>query len=355
MPHDDKWPLMCVRGAPVTLEQAGEVIRRTDRFFTDLTDPGGNDRDWNQRTIERLHLPDRRHELAQAPGRLSRFMAQIDQWRARWGVVHTQYVHNDWLSTAGHADGWCRPDGHLQCAIHIGKWPSSEDVLDDWREIARAFPFLDLIASVFCDLEEPLELARPSESIVVRGGEATLVVPGIAPDQVDARFGDVPELPERAALRAQIAHAECTGDWSAFADRPFALEHATLPDAWMGDWERVGAQIDREIAARERGVREILERAIQTSGSGDVDGARALVRRAIGARRDEGDAAWIDVLVREIDVESVDERVSLQVLSSTHGMADLPSRWILVRDLQRQIERRRPDPADADRILAPFL
>jgi hypothetical protein len=148
-----KWPQMIVVGQPVTPEQALEVIRRTDTFFTHGY--GGNDHRFDNMAKEIVGMPNT--DLWREPA--YKEMSQetqnriwrerwdsLEAWRAKWGIIETEYVHNSWISCAyvGGPHGWCHPDGKIYYTDNVGKWPSVEAIRNDWKKIAQAFPFLDL-------------------------------------------------------------------------------------------------------------------------------------------------------------------------------------------------------------------
>lgn len=157
-----KWPQMLVTGIPVTHEQAKEIIRRTDLF---LEFPGGNSHEWVSYVGKRLSLPTSYAYERQEERR---------QWLEKWGYIRTHYVHNEWISSSyiEGPHGWCHPDGTIGYIDNVGKWPSAETLLADWKVLASAFPFLDIGVTFRDEHEKPeKELLR----FVVRGGVATVV------------------------------------------------------------------------------------------------------------------------------------------------------------------------------------
>lgn len=148
----EKWPICAVFGEPVTKEQADEIIRRTDDFFSGW---GGNDHEFCEKARKILGLPyfydgyftedNEEWELAYA-----RYEADRDAFREKWGVITLYHVCNEWISTCNGngASGWCHPDGTIEYSQNVGKWPTIEDILEDLTKIAEAFPFLHF----FCTL-----------------------------------------------------------------------------------------------------------------------------------------------------------------------------------------------------------
>ena len=165
-------PMMKVTGVPVYPEQAREIIRRTDRFFLDLS---SNDYRYLARVARTLHIPlweDYERTLRQIPGyrkyeaRLKQLSGQARhealrdahyeayrtallqyenahrEWLSSWGYVKTDYVWNDWIASRfiHGPHGWCHPDGtigHVDC---VGKGQIAEEVYHDWCVLAQTFP-----------------------------------------------------------------------------------------------------------------------------------------------------------------------------------------------------------------------
>lgn len=148
-----KWPRLLVVGAPVTPEQADEILIRTTNWEWIST----NDRQW-EATIERAaaEVSGRPREVfAGADGSAERIESiharydAIKQWRQRMGVLDLGYLGNCRVASSwiGGPKGWCDWDGRIGCdSYNIGKWPSDDEVTSDWQAIAEAFPYLELTA-----------------------------------------------------------------------------------------------------------------------------------------------------------------------------------------------------------------
>jgi hypothetical protein len=154
---------MIVSGVPVTVEQALEIIRRTDNFFQH---PGylGNDRKFNERLMARFRIP-------------GSWEAR-EGWSTDWGVIQTEYVTNSWIACAYiyGPHGWCHPDGVIGFVDNVGKWPTVKDILEEWTLLAEAFPFLD-VGVTLMDREHCEDGGVPLVSIRVLYGTCTLVDP----------------------------------------------------------------------------------------------------------------------------------------------------------------------------------
>lgn len=144
-----KWPQMQVKGVPVTVEQAKEIIRRTDRFFPNA-DWAGNDRKWRDRVMQKLRIPSVQYYPDGACielNDLSGAWRQQEKWLTEWGYISTEYIHNDWLacSYVYGPYGWCHPDGTIRYLDNVGKWPNGRSIYKDWKKLAVEFPFLNLV------------------------------------------------------------------------------------------------------------------------------------------------------------------------------------------------------------------
>jgi len=146
-----KWPRLLVVGLPVTEEQADLILVRTTHL-----PPFTNDKAWERvitTALADVGAPPEPAYTAGSDVRLAWYRA-FREWEQRAGILSLGYLHNDRIASAwiGGPHGWCDWDGTIGCGTsNIGKWPSTEEVTDDWAAIARAFPFLDLTAQLLED------------------------------------------------------------------------------------------------------------------------------------------------------------------------------------------------------------
>lgn len=164
-----KWPKMLVTGKPVTVEQAQEIIRRTDSFFGYFG--GGNNHKYIARVREALGMSPSRTLYDSTPEERRVASEKMDTWREEWGYIYTEYVINSWISCnfIFGPHGWCHPDGTIFFADNVGKWPSVREVYEDWNILARHFPFLEVDITLF-DGEAGKERIKPVVSMRVREG-----------------------------------------------------------------------------------------------------------------------------------------------------------------------------------------
>lgn len=136
-----KRPRMLVTGLPVTVDQAREIIRRTDSFFRGEY---GNDHDFIARVEATLGIP-HDYSLGDNPEICSyeKWKELHGSWSKKWGLVNLECVYNSWIS-AYEPNGWCYPDGSICWAGNVGRWPTVKDVFSDWVALSQAFPFLDI-------------------------------------------------------------------------------------------------------------------------------------------------------------------------------------------------------------------
>jgi len=188
-----KWPQMIVWGESITTEQAYDIIMRTDSFLCDISEyGGGNNREWNKwakQTLGIAAVMDMLERLYENPADRHQKQWQLDdRFKALAGIVSTSYVTNDWASSAFifGPHGWCHPDGTIGFADNVGKWPSVQDVLEDWHHIAVAFPYLNLTATLMSG-ESCEEGTVPVVSIRVNNGQAMLSDPVLPEEPVEQR------------------------------------------------------------------------------------------------------------------------------------------------------------------------
>lgn len=141
-----KWPQCVVTGKKLTVEQAKEVLKRTDIFFTSNWQCG-NDVEYENALKEKLGVP-----------------TDYEQWSAwaeRKGILQLNYLNNSWVSSSFvyGPSGWCHVNGTILFNHNIGKWPSWEEVYEDLETLGAAFPFLDINVHIFngeeCEEERP--------------------------------------------------------------------------------------------------------------------------------------------------------------------------------------------------------
>jgi len=192
--HLPKWPQMIVVGKTITVEQALEIIRRTDMFFTHGY--GGNDHGFDNRAKMIVGMPEtdlwREPSYNEWSDELRTKLWQerwdgLQAWREKWQVIETEYVHNSWISCSfvGGPHGWCHPDGKIFYQDNVGKWPSIEAIRKDWSILAKAFPFLDLRV-LLMDRESCEDNREPVVGFRVKSGRVR-VLPGEA-----SMFKDMP-------------------------------------------------------------------------------------------------------------------------------------------------------------------
>jgi hypothetical protein len=166
---------MIVTGRAVSPERALEVIRRTDNFFG--WTPRGNNREFIKDVQRLTGVPDVLELAKTIP--LHEALERKQKWNEKWGLVETSFVRNDWVSSnfIWGPHGWMHPDGTIEFHDNVGKWPSVEEIFDDWAKIAEAFPDLEIEATVMSEEEVADVEKEPVASFLVGGGKVELVDP----------------------------------------------------------------------------------------------------------------------------------------------------------------------------------
>lgn len=220
---------MVVTGQPIPVEEAKEIIRRTDSFFGWLG--GGNNRqydDWvcDMLCVDLKHLWDAKEDWHEKHARQEFFFR-------RWRRIQTQYVHNSWLSSAfiGGPHGWCHPDGQIGYVDNVGKWPSIDDILKDWRKLARTFPFLDIGVTLY-DREECEDGRHAVVSIAVSNGRAKLVDPLCV--DVHAAHSPATRAGEVISATDAFVRSMRNGD---------ERREQGIPDEWIYEWAQLAQDL----------------------------------------------------------------------------------------------------------------
>lgn len=166
-----KWPQMIVTGKSVTIEQAKDIIFRTDSFLISTSKyEGGNNKQFNQsyREVSGLNKLDGKWDILQ-------------KLKEELGCVETTYVTNDWASCCFifGPHGWCHPNGKIKYIDNVGKWPSPEELIEDWTKLATAFPYLDLNVTLMSG-ESSEDDIQPVFNIRVVNGTVTIEEPNLS-------------------------------------------------------------------------------------------------------------------------------------------------------------------------------
>jgi hypothetical protein len=183
-----KWPAIVVVGKPVTKAQAAEILIRTDtlNFST-------NDREFRQQLESYFYdvkFEDPYEDVYDAVVR--KLGLEKENFREKWeyvdkierevGQIPLEYLTNSQIVSAyiGGPHGWCNWEGMIGCKGHnIGKWPNVETVYDEWKRIAKEFPFLELRCQLMgheAGYSEDGE-DHPVVEYVVKGGKVRMVEP----------------------------------------------------------------------------------------------------------------------------------------------------------------------------------
>jgi hypothetical protein len=210
-----KWPQMIVTGKPVTIDQAKDIILRTDHHLTHFV---GKYQDPTEYAIHaNLYVGDVSY--------VDYHPMQVEL-RKRLGVICSEYVHNTWAysSYVYGPHGWCNPDGTICFIDNVGKSPSISDILTDWTDIAEAFPYLDINVTLMSG-EHGDEDKTPVVNIRVVDGKATLVPPDLSP------HGDIKTTRDFSEIDFELRYEGMFG----------------LPEEWYSEYAAKVREIVEEI------------------------------------------------------------------------------------------------------------
>lgn len=184
-----KWPALIVTGEKVTQEQAIEIIIRTQdfNFFT-------NDWHFLQEIEAVCGIPTDKYDapIEELQNRWDRIEAVCEEYQC----LKLEYLYNSQIcsSYVGGPHGWCNWYGDIFTnSYNIGKWPSVEAVLNEWQQIATAFPFLKL-TSQLCDGEHCEDSVKPVIQFEIKDGEVkvtepTITIPAVSTNATEAMLG----------------------------------------------------------------------------------------------------------------------------------------------------------------------
>jgi hypothetical protein len=184
-----KWPALIVKGKSVTREQAMEILIRTDDLWF-----SSNDREFEAQLNEILldldYVP-REYSgddkaIADKLGLDStngENFAKISEYKdsktSDLNRLDLHYLKNRRIvsSWIGGPHGWCDWEGNINCRnYNIGKWPSVEEVYNEWVTIAKAFPYLELSAQLY-NGETSEEDSSPVIEFNIKDGKVEMSIP----------------------------------------------------------------------------------------------------------------------------------------------------------------------------------
>lgn len=133
-PSLGKYPIMLVKGERISFEQADELLIRTNDWDDDSIDHIWTDTVYSSAGIQMgtLNIPH--------PDSLSDF-------KKAYRVLDLEYTPNHRIMTRHILGprGWADWDGLISYQLPTSsKWPLLIELEHEWRDIAAAFPFLDL-------------------------------------------------------------------------------------------------------------------------------------------------------------------------------------------------------------------
>ena len=145
-----KWPNLIITGEPVTEEQAKDIIFRTDSFLTDPSEySGGNARQFNENYRRACGFKIKESgNIYQDMRRESEIAGYV---RSKIGFVDLKYIVSDYASSCYVYGpyGFCSPEGEIYFRDNVGKWPSVEEIYEEFKMLAKAFPYLDMQGSLY--------------------------------------------------------------------------------------------------------------------------------------------------------------------------------------------------------------
>lgn len=236
-----KWPATFITGESVTLEQAKDILFRTDGSLSAISLYGfGNDRkfrDLCQDAFGWKPIIEMQESKSDDPEIRGRGWELSSLWAEKMGHVHTEYIYNRFLATSYiyGPTGWCNPDGRIHFEGHnIGKYPSIDEVAREWDRLLTAFPYINLVCTLFSG-EHCEEGAEPLVTFVVRNGVVSVIPPDLSLHSVQPK----PPVEEDDDNLVKILTASIHGDYS--------FERG-WPDDWVMEFaEKSKAAVDAVI------------------------------------------------------------------------------------------------------------
>lgn len=194
-----KWPGLLVVGDKVTREQAMEILIRTDDLEFSCNDSAFVRQ--LSKIVYGIDTGNYWHIFDAMQSQLGISWAdvwdKINEARSVYNSIkNLHYLRNKRIVSAwvGGPHGWCDWEGNIYTAqYNIGKWPSVEEVYNEWCDIASTFPFLKLTAQLLSQEIGDSEGGVPLVQFNVDTGMVTMsqpenqITPATMPDYM-SRF-----------------------------------------------------------------------------------------------------------------------------------------------------------------------
>ncbi|MND91206.1 hypothetical protein D3C80_833190 [compost metagenome] len=179
-----KWPQIMIVGDDVTEEQAQDIILRTDKFITGISEAISRRFEPLREMIQRQSGMDAIVKAANKEARerdhegIAYFLKYHAQKHIRdaLGFCSMECIHNTWAASSYlyGAYGFCSPEGKIfYCDNSRGSYPSTQAYYEDLISLAKAFPYLRFKSSMYggehCDDNE----VKCVISFVVENGTVT--------------------------------------------------------------------------------------------------------------------------------------------------------------------------------------
>lgn len=214
-----KWPAMVVTGKPVSREQALEVIIRTDSYWDY---PSTNHREADQeilialgigvKPLSTLYGDDEEYATL-----IKEYYNKLDEFKEKINrLTGISYLSNSWAGTSyiGGPNGWISPDGTIsQTDKNIGKYPDVKDVYEEWKTIAKEFPFLELNATLF-NGESCEDGVGPLVTFKVKSGKVRMVKPSSDTTVYPTKMDMVGSLSKLLSGSFKVGHYTSEHRWS---------------------------------------------------------------------------------------------------------------------------------------------
>jgi hypothetical protein len=187
-----KWPSCVVVGENVTEEQGLEICLRTSSLYISC-----NDNEWTKSVTNLLGIKVDGYFLD---------LDSVEEVESKYGILRLEYLDTDRIASSyiDGPNGWCDWNGNIGLTNkNIGKWPSTEEVLEEWKLIAKTFPFLTLSCQLY-DKEHCEEDGKPLIQYDVKNGEVNWFIPS-AP-----LIENIPELPFVSIFSEERNERGCT-------------------------------------------------------------------------------------------------------------------------------------------------
>lgn len=173
-----KWPALLVIGKRITKDQAAEIIIRTQNFYFCT-----NDKTFERQLLDATNI---KYKKKKEYNFVDLDFDSVREAAKKYNCLEIEYLQNHQICTSyvNGPYGWCNWEGNIFCnSFNIGKWPETGIIYEEWKLIAKEFPFLEIKSQLFNE-EHCEDNISPIIQFNIKDGKVNVVEPEFLGDVI---------------------------------------------------------------------------------------------------------------------------------------------------------------------------